>query len=71
VFREVARHRNATAPALLACLAEERARLEAAGHPSLPPAVIAELLTDADWRTVEAAAANPSLPRTVMAQLVP
>jgi hypothetical protein len=71
VFREVARHRNATAPALLACLAEERARLEAAGHPSLPPTVIAELLTDTDWRTVEAAAGNPSLPRTVMAQLVP
>jgi hypothetical protein len=69
-FREIAGHRNTTAPALLACLADERARPVAAGHPALPPPVIAELLDDTDWRVVEAAAANPSLPRAVMADLV-
>jgi hypothetical protein len=68
-FREVARHRNATAPALLACLADAQARPLAAGHPSLPPQAIAELLTDTDGQTAEAAAANPSLPRAVMARL--
>ncbi|MFB7368269.1 hypothetical protein ACFC0D_00235 [Streptomyces sp. NPDC056222] len=70
-FREVARHRHATAPALLACLADKQARPIAAGHPSLPPQVIADLLTDADWQVAEAAAANPSLPLAVMAELVP
>ncbi len=68
-FREIARHRNATAPALLACLAEEQARPIAAGHPALSPPVIAELLTDPDWQVVEAAAANPSLPLAVMDEL--
>jgi hypothetical protein len=71
VFREVARHRNATAPALLACLVDDRARPVAAGHPALPPQAVAELLTDADWEVVEAAAANPALPVAVMAELVP
>ncbi|MDQ1023286.1 uncharacterized protein YneF (UPF0154 family) [Streptomyces umbrinus] len=70
-LREVARHRNATAPALLACLADKRARPIAAGHPALPPPVIVDLLTDTDWRVVEAAAANPSLPPAVMSDLVP
>ncbi|MFI9581724.1 hypothetical protein ACIHCQ_07760 [Streptomyces sp. NPDC052236] len=69
-LREVARHRNATAPALLACLADKRARLIAAGHPALPPSVLVELLTDTDWQVVEAAAANPSLPLAVMSDLV-
>ncbi|MGW2200022.1 hypothetical protein ACWCSH_47825, partial [Streptosporangium sp. NPDC001682] len=45
-FREVARHRNATAPALLACLSDRQARPIAAGHPDLPPQVIVELLAD-------------------------
>ncbi|MFJ3306813.1 hypothetical protein ACIPSA_27540 [Streptomyces sp. NPDC086549] len=71
VFREVARHRNATAPALLACLADRRARTIAAGHPALPPPVITELLTDNDSQVVEAAAANPSLPPAMMTELMP
>ncbi|MET9893223.1 hypothetical protein ABZZ47_24000 [Streptomyces sp. NPDC006465] len=70
-FREIARHRNATAPTLLACLADERARPIAAGHPALPPSVIVELLTDADGAVVEAAAGNPSLPLAVLSDLVP
>ncbi|MFD7900561.1 hypothetical protein [Streptomyces sp. NPDC059743] len=70
-FREIARHRSATAPALLACLADKQARPIAAGHPALPPPVIVELLMDADRQVVEAAAANPSLPRAVMPDLVP
>ncbi len=70
-LREIARHRNATAQALLACLAGRQARPLAAGHPALPPPVIVELLTDADWQVAEAAAANPSLPLSVMADLVP
>jgi hypothetical protein len=70
-FREIARHNNATGPALLACLADRKARPIAAGHPALPPPVIVELLADDDWRVVEAAAANPSLPPAVMWELVP
>ncbi|MFF1401371.1 hypothetical protein ACFVZD_47815 [Streptomyces sp. NPDC058287] len=70
VFREVARHRRATDSALLVCLADKRARPIAAGHPALPPPVIEDLLTDADWQVVEAAAANPSLPAAVTADLV-
>lgn len=70
-FREVARHRNATAPALLACLADKQARPIAARHPALPPPAIVELLTDTDWQVVEAAAANPSLPLAVVSDLVP
>ncbi|MFF8729332.1 hypothetical protein ACF073_22945 [Streptomyces sp. NPDC015171] len=69
VFREVARHPRATAPALLACLADRKARPWAAGHPALPPSAIAELLGDGDWRVVEAAAANPSLPPAVVSDL--
>ncbi|MFJ6080797.1 hypothetical protein ACIQI8_05285 [Streptomyces sp. NPDC092369] len=70
-FREIARHRNATARTLFACLADGDARPMAAGHPALPAAVVVELLADADWRVVEAAAANPSLPLAVMSDLVP
>ncbi|MFF2523271.1 hypothetical protein [Streptomyces liangshanensis] len=70
-LRAVAQHARATAPALLACLADRQARPLAAGHPALPPPVVVELLTDADPATAEAAAANPSLPPAVMADLVP
>jgi len=70
-FREIARHRNATAQTLLACLADQQARPIAAGHPALPAPVIVELLTDADRQVAEAAAANPSLPLAVMSDLVP
>ncbi|GAA2812249.1 hypothetical protein [Kitasatospora aburaviensis] len=70
-FREIARHRHATAPALLACLTDRRARPVAAGHPALPPAVIVELLADDTWQVVEASAANPSLPLASMLELVP
>jgi hypothetical protein len=70
-FREVARHRNATAPALLACLTDRQARPIAAAHPSLPVPVIVELLSDAEGRVAEAAAANPSLPPAMMLKLTP
>lgn len=70
VFREVARHPGVTASALLVCLEDERARPVAAGHPTLPPPVIVELLADADWQVVEAAAANPSLPPAVISDLL-
>jgi hypothetical protein len=69
-FRAIAQHPNVTAPALLACLGDTRARPLAAGHPALPPSAVAELLADDDWRTAEAAAANPSLPLAVMTALV-
>jgi hypothetical protein len=70
VFREIARHPNATAPALLACLASRDARSWAAGHPALPPHVIVELLSHDDRQVAQAAAANPSLPPAVMAEWV-
>ncbi|MDO0934188.1 hypothetical protein QQY66_21755 [Streptomyces sp. DG2A-72] len=70
-FREIARHRKATPVALLACLADKRARRIAAAHPALPPTAMADLLGDDDWLVVEAAAANPSLPHAVMSELVP
>ncbi|RPK85208.1 Leucine rich repeat variant [Streptomyces sp. ADI97-07] len=69
-LREIARHPGATGPALLACLADTKARRVAAGHPALPPEAIVELLADEDPHVVEAAAANPSLPPAVMAQLI-
>ncbi len=71
VFRAIARHRNASAPALIACLADTQARPLAAGHAALPTPVIEELLSDADQQVAEAAAANPSLPIAVMWDLVP
>ncbi|MGI5396935.1 hypothetical protein [Streptomyces sp. CA-251251] len=70
-LRAIAAHRNASVPALLACLADAQARPAAARHAALPPSVAEKLLTDADWRVVEAAAANPSLPRDVMSALIP
>lgn len=70
-FREIARHRHATGPALLACLTDGKARPVAAGHPALPPSAIVRLLADDDWRVARAAAANPSLPPAVMARSVP
>ncbi|MEV7289159.1 hypothetical protein AB0O01_32205 [Streptomyces sp. NPDC093252] len=70
-LREIARHPNATGPALLACLADRQTRRVAAGHPALPPEAIVELLADHDGLVVEAAAANPSLPPAVMAELIP
>ncbi|MCN9243364.1 DUF2336 domain-containing protein [Streptomyces sp. RY43-2] len=69
-LREIARHRHATAPALVVCLTDDRARPVAAGHPALPPPVIVELLADQDWQVVQAAAANPSLPPAVMSDLL-
>ncbi|MFJ9520008.1 hypothetical protein ACIRPK_17340 [Kitasatospora sp. NPDC101801] len=69
-LREIARHPNATAPALRVCLTDRRARRSAAGHPALPPSVLTELLDDDDFQVVEAAAAHPALPRAVMARLV-
>ena len=71
VFREVARHRNATAAALLVCLVDHQARPVAARHSALPPSVIAELVDDENWQVAEAAAANSSLPHTVMSRLIP
>ncbi|WP_214105856.1 hypothetical protein [Acrocarpospora catenulata] len=70
-FPEIARRPDATVPALLACLSDRKARRVAAGHPALPPPVIAELLADDDWQVVAAAAANPSLPLAVMVELAP
>ncbi|MFF3468963.1 hypothetical protein [Streptomyces sp. NPDC002619] len=70
-LREVARHRNATGPALFVCLTDQDARRIAAGHAALPPETIVELLADHDWQVVEAAAANPSLPLAVMVELIP
>lgn len=70
-FRAIARHRNATGPALVACLADKQARPIAAAHPALPASVIVELLAADDCQVVEAAAANPSLPPAVMSGLVP
>ncbi|WAL68684.1 hypothetical protein ORV05_13190 [Amycolatopsis cynarae] len=70
-FRAIARHPNATASALLACLSDKRARPHAAGHPALPPLVITQLLNDDDWQTVEAAAANAFLPLAAIKPLIP
>ncbi|MDX2647199.1 hypothetical protein PV341_27265 [Streptomyces sp. PA03-1a] len=69
-LREIARHRHATAAALIPCLDDLRARPLAAAHPALPPPVIAELLADEDAQVVHAAAANPSLPSAAMARLL-
>ncbi|MFM9675243.1 hypothetical protein [Streptomyces brasiliscabiei] len=69
-LREVARHPRATAPALLSCLTDDRARPLAAGHPALPPAFVVELLSDTDEQVAQAAAANPALPVAVMSRLL-
>ncbi|MEV7831537.1 hypothetical protein AB0P12_13040 [Streptomyces subrutilus] len=65
----VAVHPNATAAALLPCLADGRAGPSAAAHPALPAAVLADLLLGGDPALAEAAAANPSLPAALMAGL--
>lgn len=70
-LRDIARHPNATSPALLACLTDRKVRHVAAGHPALALPVIVDLLTDDDGQVAEAAAANPSLPLSVMSQLSP
>lgn len=70
-LREIARHPNATAPALLACMTEQTARPIAAGHPALPPHLMVELLSHDNWQVAKAAAANPSLPPAVMSELMP
>ncbi|MFD7455907.1 MULTISPECIES: hypothetical protein [unclassified Streptomyces] len=69
-LREIARHPAAPASALLACLADPRARPVAAAHPALPPQVVVDLLTDDDEQVAEAAAANRALPAAEMARLV-
>ncbi|KOV15981.1 leucine rich repeat variant [Streptomyces sp. XY413] len=70
-LREIASHPNATAEALLPCLADAKARVRAATHPALPAGIVVGLLDDPDPEVVEAAAGNPSLPPDVMAQRVP
>ncbi|CAL9373388.1 hypothetical protein [Streptomyces sp. enrichment culture] len=67
---EVARHPAATPAALLACLADPRARRAVAAHPALPPRVLVGLLGDGDGEVAEAAAANPALPPAAMRELV-
>jgi hypothetical protein len=70
-LREIARHPNATAIALLACVSEHHTRPVAARHSNLPPSVVAELVDDENWQVAEAAAANPSLPHAVVSELAP
>ncbi|MEV4140805.1 hypothetical protein AB0J72_52645 [Dactylosporangium sp. NPDC049742] len=65
-LREIARHPNATGPALAACLADEKARRAAARHPALDAGTLLALLDDG----VTEAAANPSLPRDIMRALI-
>ncbi|MFF0739428.1 hypothetical protein ACFYVL_03410 [Streptomyces sp. NPDC004111] len=69
-LRELAGHPRATAPVLLACLTDKRARRTAAARPELPPSALVTLLSDPDPQTARTAAANPSLPREVMAELL-
>lgn len=70
-LREIARHPNASVPALLACLTDPQARPVAAARPELLADVLVELLTDEDWQVAAAAAANPSLPADAMSALLP
>lgn len=51
--REIARHHNATATALLLCLADRQVRPLAARHPALPPQAAAELIDDENWQVAE------------------
>ncbi|MFE1413146.1 hypothetical protein ACFW6F_20400 [Streptomyces sp. NPDC058746] len=69
-LRAIAGHPNATSEALVPCLADRRARCEAAAHPALAVPVLLGLLDDADEELARAAAGNPSLPRSVMEDLV-
>ncbi|MBV1853138.1 hypothetical protein [Catellatospora tritici] len=68
-LRHIAEHPHAPAAALLICLADEKARAYAAGHPALPPHTIVELLADADLSVAGDAAANPALPVSAMHDL--
>lgn len=68
-LRRIAGHPNAPAEALLACLADPRARRIATSHPAMPVETIIRLLTDADTGVAAAAAANPSLPEAAMRHL--
>jgi hypothetical protein len=70
VFRAVAVHPNATAPALIRCLDDLRARPLAAAHPALPRDMILRLLADEDPEVAAAAASNPSLPPAAMTALL-
>ncbi|MBY8882883.1 hypothetical protein [Actinacidiphila acidipaludis] len=65
-LREIARHPNAKAAALLPCLDDPRARRLAAAHPALPSEVLVALLADSDWQVAETAAAHPALPPKAM-----
>jgi len=70
VFRSMAKHPNAPAEALLACLDDQKARRIAASHPALPTPAIVELLADPDILVAANAAANPSLPEAAMLSLL-
>ncbi|GJF31260.1 hypothetical protein KNE206_39600 [Kitasatospora sp. NE20-6] len=67
----IARHPNATAAALTACLADRKTRCGAAAHPALPPPVVVALLGADEPDVREAAAANPALPVAAMEALLP
>ncbi|NGO76946.1 hypothetical protein G6045_14920 [Streptomyces sp. YC504] len=69
-LREIARHPNATDPALRICLTDVQARVLAAGHPALAPSALADLLDHPDERVAEAAAANPALPQSLLREVV-
>ncbi|MGO4460654.1 hypothetical protein AB4039_25730 [Streptomyces sp. M-16] len=71
VLRAVARHPNATGPALLGCLPDVKARRHVAAHPALPAGELPRLLDDPDRQVVEAAAAHPALPLAVMRESMP
>lgn len=66
----IAVHPNATAEALLPCLADPKAARHAAAHPALAPSVLLGLLTGADEEVARAAATNPALSRAVMEEWV-
>ncbi|MGW0854967.1 hypothetical protein [Streptomyces sp. NPDC002690] len=71
VLRAVAGRPGATPASLVACLADPRVRIAAAGHPSLPRSVLVGLLDHPDAALAGAAAANPALPVGEMVRLLP
>ncbi|AUG75803.1 hypothetical protein CFP65_0877 [Kitasatospora sp. MMS16-BH015] len=71
LFREVARHPNASVTALIACLTDREARPIAAGRPELPTGALRGLLADELPGVVTAAAANPALPEATIRSLLP